>query len=78
MHPIVDRCGYRDRACATITQPTENQVAFKFTRKQFPVRLCFAMTINKSQRQSVDHVGLNFRSPVFANGQFYCMLGFIG
>ena len=52
-------------------QPTEDQVAFKFTRKQFPVRLCFAMTINKSQGQSVDHVGLDLRSPVFTHGQFY-------
>jgi hypothetical protein len=30
-------------------QPTDDQVAFKFTRKQFPVWLCFFMTINKSQ-----------------------------
>ena len=52
-------------------QPTEDQVAFKFTRKQFPVRLCFAMTINKSQGQSVKHVGLDMRSPVFTHGQFY-------
>ena len=52
-------------------QPTEDQVAFKFTRKQFPVRLCFAMSINKSQGQSVDHVGLDLRSPVFTHGQFY-------
>ena len=37
-------------------QPTEDQVAFKFTRKQFPVWLCFAMTINKSQGQSVQNV----------------------
>jgi hypothetical protein len=52
-------------------QPTEDQVAFKFTRKQFPVRLCFAMTINKSQGQSVKHVGLDLRTPVFTHGQFY-------
>ena len=52
-------------------QPTEDQVAFKFTRKQFPVRLCFSMTINKSQGQSVKHVGLDLRSPVFTHGQFY-------
>ena len=52
-------------------QPTEDQVAFKFTRKQFPVWLCFAMTINKSQGQSVKHFGLDLRSPVFTHGQFY-------
>jgi ATP-dependent DNA helicase PIF1 len=52
-------------------QPTEDQVAFKFTRKQFPVQLCFVMAINKSQGQSVGHVGLYLRSPVFTHGQFY-------
>jgi hypothetical protein len=53
-------------------QPTEDQVAFKFTRKQFPVRLCFAMTINKSQGQSVKHVGLDLRSPVFHTWAVLC------
>ena len=43
----------------------------KFTRRQFPVRLCFAMTINKSQGQSVKYVGLDLRRPVFTHGQFY-------
>jgi hypothetical protein len=52
-------------------QPTEDQVAFKFTRRQFPVRLSFAMTFNKSQGQSVKHVGLDLRKPVFSHGQFY-------
>ena len=51
--------------------PTEQQVAFKFCRRQFPIRLCFAMTINKSQGQTVKHVGLDLRRPVFTHGQFY-------
>jgi hypothetical protein len=29
------------------------------------------MSINKSQGQSVQHVGLDLRSPVFTHGQFY-------
>ena len=52
-------------------QPTEDQVAFKFTRRQFPVRLAFAMTFNKSQGQSVKYVRLDLRKPVFSHGQFY-------
>jgi ATP-dependent DNA helicase PIF1 len=52
-------------------QPSDEENSFKFTRKQFPVRLCFAMTINKSQGQSVKHVGLDLSSSVFTHGQFY-------
>ena len=52
-------------------QPSEEENSFKFTRKQFPIRLCFAMTINKSQGQSVKHVGLDLSSSVFTHGQFY-------
>ena len=55
----------------TLNAPTDEQVAFKFTRRQFSVRLCFAMTINKSQGQSVKFVGLDLRRPVFTHGQFY-------
>ena len=51
--------------------PTEDQIAFKFNRRQFPVRVCFAMTINKSQGQSVKHVGLNLTTSAFTHGQFY-------
>jgi hypothetical protein len=49
----------------------EKDLSFTLTRKQFPVRLCFAMTINKSQGQSFEHVGVDLRTPVFAHGQFY-------
>jgi hypothetical protein len=53
------------------SQPGENENAFMFTRRQFPIRVCFSMTINKSQGQSVKFVGLDLRSPAFTHGQFY-------
>ena len=52
-------------------QLTKDQVAFKFTRRQFPVRLEFAMTFNKSQGPSIKHVGVDMRRAVFSHGQFY-------
>ncbi len=38
---------------------------------QFPIRLAFAMTINKSQGQTFKKVGLYLPTPVFSHGQFY-------
>jgi hypothetical protein len=56
--------------------PSNNngQYAFRLRRRQFPIRLAFAMTINKSQGQSVKVVGLDLRTPVFAHGQLYVAL----
>ncbi|KAI8528138.1 hypothetical protein RHMOL_Rhmol12G0127900 [Rhododendron molle] len=44
------------------------------TRRQFPVRLAYAMTINKAQGQSVKFVGVDLRTPVFSHGQLYVAL----
>ncbi|KAK4517984.1 uncharacterized protein ATC70_001333 [Mucor velutinosus] len=44
---------------------------FILTRKQFPVKVSFAMTINKSQGQSLRKVAVDLRSPVFTHGQLY-------
>ena len=44
---------------------------FKFKRKQFPVRLSFAMTINKSQGQTIPNVGIYLPEPMFSHGQLY-------
>ena len=53
---------------------TEGELGFKFSRRQFPVRLAFAMTINKSQGQSLKYVGINLTKPVFTHGQLYVAL----
>jgi len=47
---------------------------FILRRKQFPVIPAFAMTINKSQGQSIRHLGLYLPTPVFAHGQLYVAL----
>ena len=52
----------------------EGDLAFILTRRQFPIRLCFAMTINKSQGQTLRTVGLDLRCPVFTHGQLYVAL----
>ena len=52
-------------------QPTKGEFPFSFTRLQFPVRLSFAMTINKSQGQSMETVGVYLDSPCFTHGQLY-------
>ena len=54
------------------TLPSE--LPFILTRKQFPIKVCFAMTINKSQGQPLKTVGVDLRSSVFCHGQVYVAL----
>ena len=53
---------------------TTSGLPFILRRRQFPIRLSFAMTINKSQGQSLHTVGVNLTQPVFAHGQLYVAL----
>ena len=53
---------------------TEGDLPFILSRKQFPIRLSFAITINKAQGQSLDMVGVDLRNPVFTHGQLYVAL----
>jgi len=48
-----------------------NDCPFEFKRLQFPIRVCFAITINKSQGQSLKVAGVDLRKPCFAHGQLY-------
>ncbi|CAN1170073.1 ATP-dependent DNA helicase PIF1 [Linum perenne] len=47
---------------------------FTLLRRQYPIALCFAMTINKSQGQTLHEVGICLKRQVFTHGQFYVAL----
>ncbi|KAL6566649.1 hypothetical protein OROMI_015053 [Orobanche minor] len=51
--------------------PSDIRLPFTFQRRQFPLNVCYAMTINKSQGQTLSNVGVFLRRPVFTHGQLY-------
>ncbi|XP_022041126.1 ATP-dependent DNA helicase PIF1-like [Helianthus annuus] len=51
--------------------PYDKRIPVKISRRQFPLSLCFSMTINKTQGQSLERVGLYLPRPMFSHGQLY-------
>lgn len=55
--------------------PSDDEMfPFQFKRKQFPIRLSFAMTVNKARGQTIPNVGVYLPEPVFSHGQLYVAL----
>jgi len=49
----------------------KSALPFEFRRRQFPMCIAYAMTINKAQGQTLRHVGLHLTKDVFSHGQLY-------
>jgi hypothetical protein len=47
---------------------------YQLTKRQFPLRLAYTMTYNKSQSQTLSKDLLNITSPPFSHGQLYVAL----
>ena len=55
-----------------------SDMPFTFKRVQFPVRVCFCMTINKAQGQTFRVVGINLEVQCFSHGQLYVACSRVG
>lgn len=58
------------------TIPTD--VPFKYKRLQFPIKLAFAITINRCQGQTLKIIGIDLQENVFTHGQLYVALSRTG
>ena len=54
-----------------LTCGDSEMLSVRFIKRQFPIKLAFALTINRSQGQSFERLGLLLEIPGFAHGQLY-------
>ena len=59
-------------------KPKDKEFPFEWSRRQFPVRPAFSMTINKSQGQTLQNVGVWLHDTCFGHGQLYVAVSRVG
>jgi ATP-dependent DNA helicase PIF1 len=47
-----------------------NRWPFVLQRRQYPIKVCYAMTINKVKGQTLSTVGVYLQKPVFTHGSY--------
>ena len=55
-------------------EPSDTEYPFKLCRRQYPIKPAYAMTINKSQGQTLNNVAIYLEDDVFSHGQLYVAL----
>ena len=54
--------------------PTEKNNPIIFKRIQFPIKVCFALTMTRAQSQTFKYMGIDFTNPPFTHGHLYTSL----
>lgn len=71
---ILTGCGTGEDVLIPRIPLIPSDLPFQFKRLQFPVKLSFAMTINKAQGQTFNVAGLDLSVQCFSHGQLYVAL----
>lgn len=75
---VISGCGTGEKYMIPRIPLISSNLPFTFKRLQFPIRLCFAMTINRAQGQTLKIACINLSSPCFSHGQIYVAFSRVG